>query len=296
MSHRGQPVGVIRVYTGTPHRFSQFEASLLRAIGSQAAAAIITARLLAQRQEAERYQRQLQYAGEIQRRMVPEKAPVHKNISFAGVYAPSLDVGGDFYDFIPLPWGNLGLCVADVVGSGVPAALMMASVRSALRGHAQNIYEISEIMARVNRHMCRDTAIREFATLFYGVFTPEGGQLTYCNAGHEPPLLLRGDKFKPLEAGGMVIGVSTEELFDKEVIDLQIGDIIVLVTDGVTEALNFQGEQFGRQRLRESILRYRGEPAKALANQIIWDVRRFAGLVQQADDLTVVVAKVGSPA
>ena len=292
MTHRGQTVGVIRAYTGRPHKFSLLEASLLRAIGSQAAAAIVTARLLAQRREADRYHRQLQYAGEIQRRMVPAEPPTHKNITFAGVYAPSLEVGGDFYDFIPLARGNLGLVVADVVGSGVPAALMMASVRSALRSHAHSIYEINEVMAQVNRHLFRDTLISEFATLCYGVFSPDGGRFTYCNAGHEPPLLLRADEFRRLEVGGMVIGVSAEATFDKEMIDLQPGDILVFVTDGVTEALNFQGEQFGRPRLRESILRYRREDARSMANQVLWDVRRFTGLARQTDDLTVVVAKV----
>lgn len=293
MAYRGQTVGVIRVYTGEPHRFSQFEASLLRAVGSQAAAAIVTARLISQRKESERYHRQLKYAGEIQRRMIPATPPQHAKITFGGVYAPSLEVGGDFYDFIPLPEGNLGLCVADVVGKGVPAALMMASVRSALRGHAHSIYEIDEIMIQVNLHLCRDTLSSEFATLFYGVFAPDGRRFTYCSAGHEPPLLLRGDEFKRLEVGGPVIGVMPEAGFDKEVIDLQRGDILVFVTDGVTEAVNFQGEQFGRQRLRQSILRHRGEDAKNLARQVLWDVRRFAGLAVQTDDLTVVAAKVG---
>jgi sigma-B regulation protein RsbU (phosphoserine phosphatase) len=293
MTYRGQTVGVMRAYTGSPHRFSPFEESLLRSIASQAAAAIVNARLFAQRAESKRYRSQLDYAGEIQRRMIPDQPPKHKNITLAGVYAPSLEVGGDFYDFIPLPWGNLGLCVADVVGKGVPAALMMASVRSALRGHAHSIYEINEIMAQVNRHLCRDTVISEFATLFYGVFSPDGGQITYCNAGHEPPLLLRGDEFRRFEAGGVVIGVSPDEVFAKEVVDLEPGDVLVFCTDGVTEALNFEDQAFGRRRLQESILRYRNEEVSTLAKQLLWDVRRFAGLAPQVDDITIVAARVG---
>ncbi len=293
MTFRGERVGVIRVYTGEPHRFSLFEESLLQAIGSQAGAAVVTARLNSQRSESRKHRRQLQYAGEIQRRMIPEKAPVHKNIELAGVYAPMLEVGGDFYDYLPLPWGNLGLCVADVVGKGVPAALMMASVRSALRGHARSILEINEVMAHVNHHLCRDTLIHEFATLFYGIFSPDGGQFTYCNAGHEPPLLLRRDEFTRLETGGLIIGVSPNETYEREVIDLEPGDVLVFVTDGVTEATNFQGEQFGRKRLRQALAKYKGEKVDTLANQILWDVRRFAGLSPQADDLTIVAARVG---
>ncbi|MFQ5489926.1 MAG: SpoIIE family protein phosphatase [Phycisphaerae bacterium] len=292
MSYRGERVGVIRVYTDKPHRFSRLEESLLRAIGSHAAAAIITAQLIGQRQESERYHRQLRYAGEIQRRMIPAEPPRHGNITFGGVYAPSLEVGGDFYDFIPLPGGSLGMCVADVVGKGMPAALMMASVRSALRGHAHSVPEVHEVIEQVNRHMCRDTLVHEFATLFYGVFSPDAGRLTYCNAGHEPGLLLRGDRFRRLEEGGMIIGVSESAGYEKIVLDLRPGDVLVLVTDGVTEALNFQDQPYGRQRLRASIRRYGHEDAPTLAKQILWDVRRFAGLAPQTDDLTVVVSKV----
>ena len=294
MTYRGQTIGVMRAYTGAPHRFSSFEASLLRSIASQATAAIVNARLFAQRQESQHYRRQLHYARQIQQRMIPEQPPRHENVTLAGVYAPSLEVGGDFYDFIPLPKGNLGLCVADVVGKGVPAALMMASVRSALRGHAHSIYDINEIITQVNRHLCRDTIISEFATLFYGVFSPDGTRLTYCNAGHEPPLLLRGDRFRRLEAGGMVIGVSPDAVFDKEVVDLYPDDLLVFHTDGITEALNFEGQAFGRRRLEESVLRYRSEKVHTLAKQLLWDVRRFAGLARQTDDITIVAAKVGA--
>ncbi|MCH7814667.1 MAG: SpoIIE family protein phosphatase, partial [Planctomycetes bacterium] len=293
LTYRGQAVGVIRVYTGQPHRFSSFEMSLLRAVASQVAAAIINARLFAQRQESERYRRQLDYAGEIQRRMIPADPPSHERIALAGVYAPSLEVGGDFYDFIQLPDGNLGVCIADVVGKGVPAALMMASVRSALRAHAHSIYDLHEIIAQVNQHLCRDTQISEFATLFYGVFDAKGGRITYCNAGHEPPLLLRGHKLRRLEAGGMVIGVRPDERFAMDVVSLESGDVLVFYTDGVTEALNFDGQAFGRERLADSIRRYRDEPAQTLAQQLLWDVRRFAGLAPQTDDITIVVAKVG---
>ena len=293
---RRQTVGVIRVYTGSRHRFSRFEESLLKSIASQVASAVVNARLYAQRREAQRYQQHLQYAGEIQRRMMPTEPPRHRHITFAGEYSPMLEVGGDLYDFIDLPWGNVGVCVADVVGKGIPAALMMASVRAALRGHAHSILEVNEIISRVNRHLYRDTLTSEFATLFYGVFSPDGTQLTYCNAGHNPPLLLRGDHFEPLETGGMLIGVSPQTLFEKGTLDLEPDDLLVFFTDGVTEALNFEGEAFGQQRLEDSIRRYRNEDAHTLAKQLLWDVRRFTGLAPQADDVTIVVAKVDSAA
>jgi sigma-B regulation protein RsbU (phosphoserine phosphatase) len=140
--------------------------------------------------------------------------------------------------------------------------------------------------------MCRDTLGGEFASLFYGVFSPDGGQMTYCNAGHNPPLLLRGQDFRRLEIGGLVIGVSPDERFARDVVNLEPGDVLVFYTDGVTEALDFESQAFTESRLRESIIRYRDEEAATLARQLLWDVRRFVGLAPQADDMTVVVAKV----
>jgi sigma-B regulation protein RsbU (phosphoserine phosphatase) len=218
---------------------------------------------------------------------------VHGRITFGPIYQPSLEVGGDFFDFISFSEGSVGLVIADVVGKGVPGALMMASVRSALRAHAHSIYDINEIVGQVNRLLFQDTAVSEFATLFYGVFSAKGDRFTYCNAGHNPPLLLRGEKFSELTAGGMVIGVSAEEKYDKDLLELRSGDILTFYTDGVTEARDFDGNIYGTARLRNSILHHRQLEAPTLANQLHWDVRRYAGLAHQDDDITIVVAKVG---
>jgi sigma-B regulation protein RsbU (phosphoserine phosphatase) len=290
--YRARTVGVIRVYSDAPRIFTDFEVALLRSMASQAAAAIINARLYAERLEAKIMRRHFEYAAEIQRRMLPCNPPAHRRVQFGCVYEPSLKVGGDFYDFLELPWGNVGAVIADVSGKGVPAALLMASVRAALRAHAHSIFDINEIVGHVNRHLCRDTAINEFATLFYGVFSPDGTQLTYCNAGHDPPLVLRGIDVFRLETGGMAIGVFPAEMYQKDVVDLKPGDILAFYTDGVVDVMNFNDEKFGRQRLAESMKRYRDADARIIARQILWDVRRFAGLTERPDDLTLVVAKV----
>ena len=292
MTYRGRTVGVIRIYTDHVKRFSDFDVELLRAVSSQAAGAVVNSWLFAQQMELEQTQRQHEHAAEIQRRMIPQVPPPHARLRFGRVYEPSLELGGDFFDFIDLANGNIGLAIADVVGKGVPAALLMASVRAALRAHAHSIFDINEIVAQVNRHLCRDTLVSEFATLCYGVFSPDGSRFTYCNAGHNPPLLLRGDTFVSLETGGSLIGVWPEEVFDKGVLELRSGDVLVFYTDGVTEAMDFEGVAFGMERLRESIKRYRSEQAGTLANQLLWDVRRFAGLAKQADDISIVTVRV----
>lgn len=292
LAYRGATVGVLRIYTGARQRFSRFDVELMRAVAAQAAAAIVNSRLYREALAAEMHERQLKRAGEIQRRMLPKGPPNQPGVEFGQVYVPSLDVGGDFFDFIRLPQGNLGMAIADVVGKGIPGALLMASVRAALRAHAKSIYNIHEIVAQVNRHLCRDTLVSEFATLLYGVFSPDGRRFTYCNAGHNPPLLLRGGNFEQLEIGGMVIGVDPDTRYDQGIVHLLPGDILIAYTDGVTEALDYDEREYGLDRLLDSIRRYRGESAGTLANQIVWDVRRFAGLVRQLDDISVVVAKV----
>ncbi len=292
MSYRGKTVGVLRIYSKIRRRFSTFDVELLQAISSLAAGAIVSTRLSAEARVAERYARHIRQAGQIQRRMIPRTMPIHSRVEFGHVYQPSFDVGGDFFDFLDLPEGNVGIAIADVVGKGLPGALMMASVRSALRAHAQSIFDIDDIVGRVNRHMCRDTLVSEFATLFYGVLSPDGKRFTFCNAGHNPPILVRGNRVKELDAGGLVIGVLPESTYDKDVVDLKSGDILVFYTDGVTESVNYDDELYGFDRMCESIFKHRHLEVATMTQQLLWDVRRFAGLADQADDITLVVAKV----
>ncbi len=298
LTYRGQTIGIIRVYTAKRHVFSESEESLLRSIGSQAASAIIHSRLYAEQAEGERVQRQVEAAAQIQRRMLPARAPTMPGLSFGCVYDPTLQVGGDFYDFMALPGGFLGVCIADVVGKGLPAALLMASIRSALRAYAAGAAGAAATIAQANRHMYHDAPVlalsregTEFATVIYGVLSPDGRSFAYCNAGHLPPLLLRGENFMELTAGGLAIGILPDETYDQDVVMLHSGDLIVMVTDGVTEAMDFQGETFGRERLLSSVRRHRRLDAQQLAGQILWDVRRFVGLAEQSDDITIVVVR-----
>lgn len=292
MLYRNRPIGVMRIYMGTVYQFSNFEQSLLKALASQAATAVVNARLYQEALTAERYQRQLQYAAQIQRRMIPQNPPTHAHLQFGTVYNPVMEVSGDFYDFIELDEGHLGITIADVVGKGVPASLMMASLRSALRTYAEGIYDLDQVMAHTNRHLYRDTLSGEFATVFYGVIAPDARRLTYCNAGHDPPLLLRDGRFETLEVGGTALGILPNEQYDKGLLHLRPGDILVFYTDGLTEAMNFQDQKFTTARLRNSILRYQQLDAQPLAHQLLWDVRRFIGLADRTDDITVVAIKV----
>ena len=228
----------------------------------------------------------------MQRRLLPARPPAWAGYDFYAVTVPSQEVGGDLHDWIELPEGNLGIAVGDVAGKGVPAAILMASLRAALRAQAEHVYELDHIMDRVNQSLAADTEPSEFATLFYGVLDQKARRLTYSNAGHEPPVLVRGGQVRRLEEGGPLLGVDSRAAYAYEAIALQPGDTLVVFSDGALDAANFQGERFGRDRLLESIRQHAEHGAERMVQEVRWDIRRFAGLAPRADDLTLLVVKV----
>ncbi|MFO0837964.1 MAG: GAF domain-containing SpoIIE family protein phosphatase [Phycisphaerae bacterium] len=292
MLYRGQPVGVLRVYSDRRQRFRTVQRSLLRAIAAQAAIAIVNARLVHERLKTAETERQLKLAGQVQSRMVRTLPPEHPRLQSAMVYIPSSHVGGDFCDFFSLADGRLTAVVADVVGKGIPASLLMASVRGALRAFAACESDLARVMCRLNEHVCRESAPAEFVTLLLVAVDTEARTLSICNAGHEPPLLLRGGHVTRSTEGGLVLGLRPDERYSASTIDLQAGDFLCLYTDGVIEAANFEGRLFGRQRLTLALQRFGGLAPDAALRSILWDIRRFVGMSEQADDLTMVGLRV----
>lgn len=301
---QSKPIGVVRLYGTTPRRFTESDKRLLRSIASQAAVAVEQARLLRFEEEEQRVQRQLNLAADVQRRMLPRGKPNVPGFDVAAKYVPSFELGGDFYDFIDLH-GHFGIAVGDVVGKGVAAALLMAAVRASLRAHAQQVYDLDEVVARVNQALCRDTRDNEFASLWYGIIDPQSLRLTYCSAGHEPTIIVRVPKHRPpnnadideLSVGGMVVGIDPSQRYQRAVCDLKPRDVLVAITDGVTDATDFSGRRFGRARVRDAILRILSNEPEASAARILehlhWELRQFAGLSARPDDSTTVVVRVG---
>jgi phosphoserine phosphatase RsbU/P len=292
----GQRIGVLRAYMGEVYHFTGSEVSLLEAIAPQVAAAIANAQLRRDAQEADRLDRQVKLAGEIQRRMIPANAPRHPRYEFGCIYEPSSELGGDFYDFIELPGGEIGVVIADVVGKGIPASLTMASTRSAIRCYAKPIPDIKELMSAVNKRLCHDTLTHEFVTAFYAVLSNDGRRLRFCNAGHEPLILLRRGTISTLDVGGLVLGLVADAEYESGEAELEPEDVLVLVTDGLVEAMNYEARPYGRDRLYSSIKLHGSMapdmPTDLIAKQLLWDVRRFAGLAAQSDDITLTVIRV----
>ena len=198
-------------------------------------------------------------------------------------------MGGDLYDFLH-DGDRIWFLVADVSGKGIPASLIMASVRAALRAHVDNVYYLYEVLRRVNTMLFRDTKPEEFVTLFYGVLDTKNRRLTYCNAGHPPGLLLRGGQLIELGSDNMVLGVNPDEPYTQSIIDLRSDDVLLLYTEGVLDAANFNGDRFGKARLAAA-LKNEGT-AEQIAQQILWEIRKFVGLAPPADDITMIVTKV----
>jgi sigma-B regulation protein RsbU (phosphoserine phosphatase) len=291
MRYKGRAIGALRVYTATEQKFSPLKIDLLKAVAAQAAAAIENTRLVKETLEAQALERQVQLAADVQQRMIPQTPPVVPGIDLASVYVPCFQLGGDFYDFIPLPGDNIGLAVADVAGKGVPASLIMASVRAALRAQVDNVYYLYEVIRRVNLMLCRDTTPSEFVTLFYGVLDARNKLFTFCNAGHPPGLVLRDGQILELTADNMVLGIDPEEVYKQTVFQLKSGDILLLYTDGLTDAMNFQRELFGRNRLLDAFKKG-GDTAELVTENILWEIRKFVGMANPTDDITMIVARI----
>ena len=303
---QNRPIGAIRLYDDEPRLLNTSEQRLVRSIAQQAAVSIEQARLLQLQARDRRIGRQLKLASEIQLRMMPTKMPELPKLDIAGRYTPSLELGGDFYDAFHVGVSskpNLGLVIGDVVGKGVPAALLMSSVRSSLRAYAQDVYDIDEIVSRTNKALCRDTLESEFVTLWYGVIDPETLHLTYCGAGHEAPMILSVPEGRTptmadlveLSTGGMVIGVDPSQRYQRGHFDLHRGDVLVCYTDGMTDVQNFEEQRFGKRRLQYAIIETLADKPGATSEEIVegifWRIRQFAGLSKQPDDQTLLVVR-----
>jgi phosphoserine phosphatase RsbU/P len=292
---RGKPIGVLRLYRSELKPFTRKDISLARAVASQCAVAITNAKLYAEALEGQRIAEQMRLAGIIQRRMIPQKPPLIPGLDVAATYIPCFDVGGDFYDFLDLGDGKVAVAMADVIGKGLPAAIMMSSFRGTLRAYADgghSRHSMPEIIERLNRTACRECVGGEFITLVYAVIDIEKMAITYCNCGHEPGILFRDGKPTELEKGGLVLGIMPDAQYDIETVSLKDGDCLMFFTDGLTDAANFDGELWGRQRLEATAVQLlEGSSASTMSN-ILRYRRRFVGLARQLDDTSVVVMKV----
>jgi len=293
----GRVLGVFDVQSPNLNAFTERDKEFLGVLAGIAGVAIVNAKAhaeaikhqeeLSRRHELEH---DLELARVIQERLLPRTDAVVPGYEIAGMNLPSETISGDYFDYVELPQGHLGVMVADVSGKGVPAALLAASLQATLRSHIENLYSIATIMERANNSLCRSTSAENFATLFYGVLDP-GGALTYVNAGHNPPVLLRtSGAAERLEEGGTILGMFSGQKYREGRVDMHAGDCLVVFTDGLPDASSGE-EFFGDERIIEVARRAQGSPARLIASMIIAEADSFIGPGAPVDDMTVVVAR-----
>jgi sigma-B regulation protein RsbU (phosphoserine phosphatase) len=271
--------------------FGEEEIDFAAALARQTQAALEGARAHRVRLEKERQDRDLQIARGIQQSLFPRTSPSVAGFEVAAESRSCFQVGGDYYDFIPLEGGRLGLVVADVSGKGTPASLMMASVHAWLQATAGTARP-TQVLERLNRFLYANTQTSRYVTLFYGELDPARRRLAYVNAGHVPPYLLRGDgREERLTAGGPVIGLLDDVTLEEGEVAFSSGDLLAVVTDGVTEAVSPGGEEFGDSRVRRSLGAAAKGGAAAAVLGLVGDVDSWAGSAGCTDDLTALILR-----
>ena len=269
-------------------------AASLEAFATQAALAIESARLYAESAEKARSDRDLRIAADIQRALLPEPRHDRAICDLAAVSLPSRTVGGDFFDYLDINESDFGFALGDVSGKGPPAALLAAVVQSNFAAQAPVSSDPADTMARMNRALLRRAIDARFSTMCYGVVSPNGS-FSYCNAGQEPPLVIQRDGVRWLETGGPVVGLIPFATYEYETLSLAPGDIVVIVSDGVTEARSVENDEFGRDRLLETVRLCHGLKSEAVLDLLLSAVNRFAAGAPQADDITILVLRYKGP-
>ncbi len=283
------------IYADCPtltHQFTVEDLNLLTVMANIAAVRIEHARLEEVEQAEKILAKDLEQAAIIQQGLLPRKAPIVPGLDLAGYNAACRTVGGDYYDFIEYPDGRLGVTLGDVSGKAMPAALLMSSLQARLRVLAEDQQNVAELMTKLNRHTTAHTPSNRFITLFYMLLDPATGELTYSNAGHNPPYLVRKDgRVEELTEGGLIIGMFAMARYQSATTTLQPGDVVVIFSDGVTEAQNGENDQFGEERLLETMRLHRTGTASEMVQAITKAVSDFAAGAPSADDLTLVVVR-----
>jgi sigma-B regulation protein RsbU (phosphoserine phosphatase) len=272
--------------------WTEADKRILSLFGNQAAIALENARLHREAVEKERIEREIELAASIQKTILPDSLPKVPGLVLAGGNRPTRSVGGDYFDVFPLTDGRTALCVADVSGKGVPAALLVSTVHACLHLLVPDgADDLAGLVARVNRHLRHFSSTHKFVTLFIGVFDPSTSELTYVNAGHNPGLVVSDGGFVELPSGGLPVGMFPEVSHVSSRVRLAPGDLLVLYSDGITEAVDTADEEFGMGRLLQLVTASRGAPTAEVSAAIFSAVQEFTRGVAQYDDQTVLLAQ-----
>jgi sigma-B regulation protein RsbU (phosphoserine phosphatase) len=290
LTMQSELIGILTIYNNRSQAgFTEDDQRLVAIIGANSAQIIDNARLV---KERNRMEEQLSLAYQIQTNLLPHSPPRIDGYDIAGKSVPAQSVGGDYFDWIPVDGGKLAVCLGDVSGKGMPAALLMANVQATLRGQTLVDSPPCARIARSNKLIYQCTDDERFVTLWYGVLDAGSHELVYCNAGHEHPFLVSADGgSQRLDLGGLALGVWEDFEYGQQSVRMSPGDVLVVYSDGVPDATTDADEPFGEARIESVVASHRGEPARVIVDSVLDAVNAHAGNAPQFDDLTLVVVK-----
>ena len=298
LSYGKQDLGVLAVANGPMGApFSQGDFIVFKSIAEQSAFALYNAIIYSMANEKKRLDHDLEIARDIQRILLPAEAPAINGFQISGINVPARQVSGDYFDYIRVDDERLGVAIADVSGKGIPASLIMAICRSVLRAEAARNPSPADVLRKVNRQLYPDIKEDMFISMAYLILDHERNGITLARGGHDAPLLYKqqSQSVTPIKSPGMVLGIDSGNVFDRITNDfavpLERDDCLILYTDGVTEALNTEGDEFGLERTTESVRASASDGAQAIVRRIIDDVRNFAGSQPQNDDITLIAIR-----
>jgi serine phosphatase RsbU (regulator of sigma subunit) len=286
-------IGTLTVYNKKlANEFSEDDQRLLSIMSAQSAQIVENARLYEEELRLRKMQEELHLASRIQLDLLPKAIPKLSGYDIAGKTLPAQQVGGDYFDFIKIDEDRWAFCLGDVSGKGLPASLLMANLQATLRGQTLSDLPPAECVRRSNKLLYYSTSPEKFATAFYGILNTARHVLWFTNAGHDSPYVLNKEKSTTrLQTGGVPLGMLEDFPFEEEEVPMHSGDLLVVYSDGVTEAWNTDEVEFGEQRLAEVIHQHHERPASEVVERIVAAVKQHTGSAPQADDITLVVLK-----
>ena len=298
LRYGNQDLGVLALAQGPKGlAFSQGDFVVFKSIAEQSAFALYNAIIYSMANEKKRLDHDLEIARDIQRILLPSQAPAINGFQISGLNVPARQVSGDYFDYIHVDEERLGVAIADVSGKGVPASLIMAICRSVLRAEAVRNPSPADVLRKVNRQLYPDIKEDMFISMAYLILNHQRDGVMLARAGHDAPLLYKrqSQTVTPIKPPGMVVGIDSGNVFDRLTTDfavpLERDDCLVLYTDGVTETLDAEGDEFGLDRMMQSVRTSANDGAQAIVRKIIEDVRDFSGSVPQNDDITLIAIR-----
>lgn len=283
-------IGVLVLESDLPNHYSQSDLESLTAFASLAAIAIDNAELYQDSLTKKHLESELLVASRIQKALLPQRPPHIPGLQIEATNIPSRIVGGDMYDMYYENKNSLGVAIGDVSGKGAPGAILMAVLYAGFKSLLKEVFQVSEIVARLNNLLEEATTAGYFATFWFGVLDVSKSSLTYCNAGHNPPILLRKNKkVEFLEKGGMLLGFLPFQNYIQEKITVKSGDCLILYTDGLTEIRNASGEEFGEKRLVSLLKKLYGKMPIEMKDQVLKSIEDFSDKQEFDDDITLII-------